>query len=216
MGADVKSLMCRSGENLLSHYRLVTLLFVSAIAYSAHACVPRGGPGGSDPQHFYGNFQTAVASVPDKQYQVYWLGREFRAGSLTFRGPEIPDFGAAANRDSMYVSYGARLSRGGVGLELSLLSPVGWESARGSYGSTPPGATSRQIMVAGSPATIIVIPAGTRPVNELRLIVHFRTTTVLVIATAGGAATPGGPDVNPLIDEETFLSVMQQLRPYPQ
>ena len=28
-------------------------------------------------------------------------------------------------------------------------------------------------------------------------------------------STPGGPDANPLIDEQTFLSVMQQLRPYP-
>ncbi len=44
----------------------------------------------------------------------------------------------------------------------------------------------------------------------------FDGTTVLLSANAGGPATPGGPDVNPLVDEEAFLAVANQLRPYPQ
>jgi len=33
---------------------------------------------------------------------------------------------------------------------------------------------------------------------------------------ATNALTPGGSQLNPLIDEQTFLSVLEQLRPYPQ
>jgi hypothetical protein len=50
----------------------------------------------------------------------------------------------------------------------------------------------------------------------LRLPLAVGDTTVHVIAESDGAATPGGPDGNPLIDEQTFLNVLQNLRPYPQ
>lgn len=34
----------------------------------------------------YSNFQTAVAS--DRNYDVYWMGRSFEAGGLTYEGPQ--------------------------------------------------------------------------------------------------------------------------------
>jgi hypothetical protein len=40
-------------------------------------------------------------------------------------------------------------------------------------------------------------------------------TQVVAIAHSGGDTSPGGPDSNPLIYEEAFLSVMENLRPYP-
>ena len=40
-------------------------------------------------------------------------------------------------------------------------------------------------------------------------------TDIVAVVHSIGGSTPGGPDANPLIDEQTFLSVMQQLRPYP-
>ncbi len=90
-----------------------------------------------------------------------------------------------------------------------------WQAKQASA-QLPEGAMLKSTVVQGVPGQLHVIPAGTRPINALRLRVHLGQTWVLAEAGASGAATPGGPDANPLIDEQTFLSVMQQLRPYPQ
>jgi hypothetical protein len=72
------------------------------------------------------------------------------------------------------------------------------------------------VQVAGQDAKLSVVAAGTRPVNSISLVLQFDETSVLASAHAGGAATPGGPDANPLIDEATFLAVMKNIRPYPE
>jgi hypothetical protein len=62
----------------------------------------------------------------------------------------------------------------------------------------------------------MTLAGGDGTVNDRILIVHVGETTVLAQAKTGRSATPEGPDVNPLVDEATFLSVLEQLRPYPQ
>jgi hypothetical protein len=60
---------------------------------------------------------------------------------------------------------------------------------------------------------------GTRPINGNLLIVAVGDEVVVVETNSLGGgrnATPGGVDLNPLINEQTFLAVMQNLRPYPQ
>lgn len=58
-----------------------------ALAFAA-ACGPitQEGLQTEVAQQGWNNFQTAVAS--DRNYDVYWLGREVRAGNQTFSGPE--------------------------------------------------------------------------------------------------------------------------------
>jgi hypothetical protein len=74
----------------------------------------------------------------------------------------------------------------------------------------------RLVTVNGAQATLWLVPGATRPVEQARLLTQDGETRVLTIAYAGGPIRPGGPDSNPLVDEETFLSVMQNLRPYPE
>jgi hypothetical protein len=72
------------------------------------------------------------------------------------------------------------------------------------------------VQLLGQDVTLWSIPGGTRPVNQLQLVLQFGTTTLVVRAASGGPAKSGGPDLNPLFDEQTLLSVLQHLRPYPQ
>jgi hypothetical protein len=72
------------------------------------------------------------------------------------------------------------------------------------------------VRLLGQDATMVVTSTPTRPVNQRRLLLHLGDTTVQIIAASGGSPAPGEPDVNPLIDEATFLAVMENLRPYPE
>jgi hypothetical protein len=76
--------------------------------------------------------------------------------------------------------------------------------------------TQRPVTVGGHPATLLEKSIPARPVNSVEIIITVGDTTALLVAGSGGPATPGGPDVNPLLDEQTFLNVLQNLRPYPQ
>lgn len=48
-----------------------------------------------------------------------------------------------------------------------------------------------------------------------RILVVARGRTVIEVTTGSVVSMTPGPEPNPLIDETTFLDVMQQLRPYP-
>ena len=73
--------------------KLVFFLLGMAIFSAACGSTPRKMPAittstvsrRSQPR-LYSNFQTAVAS--DRNYDVYWMGRSFEAGGLTYEGPE--------------------------------------------------------------------------------------------------------------------------------
>jgi hypothetical protein len=180
---------------------------VIAAAVFAAACTL-----GTDREAGWHNFQTAVAHAPQDGYTVYWLGREFQAGGLTFTGPDVADFGTEVSGGGLEMSYNT--SRGG--LNLTLYSPAAWQTRTESV-RTPANAIRKQVVVLGTTASLFVIPGGAgtdRPVNELQLNVNLGGTWVRALAGSGGPITPGGPDTNPLVDEQTFLNVLQNLRPY--
>src|SRR4030042_253282 len=59
---------------------------IAIIAFSL--CVGCGGNGGSDSHNDLDkNFQRNVATAEAKGLPVYWLGRGFTAGDVTFDGP---------------------------------------------------------------------------------------------------------------------------------
>jgi len=158
----------------------------------------------------YDNFRTAVASVPDRHFQVYWLGREFNAGGVMFRGPYFVPVGGVVNSNRLDIEYSA-------GLNIRLYSQSAWATAAPTVEHPSAGEPKRRSVVVGGRSAVLVtgsVPG--RPINYQLLIIDFGDTVATVVAGAGGPVTPGGPDANPLIDEATFLSVMQQLRPYPQ
>lgn len=163
---------------------------------------------------FYGNFLTAVARAPSAGFTPYWLGREFPVGGLTFTGPTAPTFAKVVpDVGAVEADYLANIDpKGQVSLQVFSYNHSTWQddSARPEMEAGEP------LQVAGYGARISISGDRLRPVNQIRLMVEFPNAVVLVIAYAGGSKTPGGPDVNPLVNRETFLSVLSHLRPYPQ
>jgi hypothetical protein len=192
------------------------VLAAACVGAAASACTN----GAIGEQHDYSNFQRAVAKAPQQGYTPYWLGRSFEAGGLTFNGPFVADFGDEVSGGGLSASYDADLTsipRGVVELSLQFESPAAWARDEPLVAHPrDPGAQSSTVQLLGQDATLWSIPGGTRPVNQLQVVLQFGTTTVIVRGESGGPAKPGSPDVNPLVDEATLLSVLAHLRPYPQ
>jgi len=174
-------------------------------------------------RELYGNFETAVASGP--HFRPYWLGRSVTVAGVTLSGPEASakagsgGIGQGIGRndpDTLETSYSA----GGccsAGVTVTLYNRRGWEQrAPATYRTPPPspGVTTRQVTVGAQPATLWTIFDGPRK-SALALLVDYGDTVVLARTSSLIPRTPG-PDPNPLMDEATFLAVMQHLRPYPQ
>jgi len=204
--------VARNRPNLLRAFSLVLALLWVALVLGA--CEPQ-----VDPEAGYKSFLTAVAKAPDDGYSVYWLGREFQAGGLTFKGPSADDsrISAFSGGGGVEFGYGSHIDGlGGVSLDIYLYSPNAWAGVKDSQLPAHEARRGQDLTIAGARAQMFALADGTRPVNQRRLYVMLKGTMVVVIAASGGPATPGGPDVNPLIDEQTFLSVVRNLRPYPQ
>lgn len=159
-------------------------------------------------------FQTAIA-LPNRTYRVYWLGNTFTASGLVLRGPLIGGFEAPVD-DAVRIDYNSVPPV--ASLSITLMSSTHWATVRDRVlRQGPDHPTIRQLTVASATATLYTTPGGPgRPVGALTLIIPLGDTVVYASTNSVGAATPGGPEANPLIDEATFLAVMQKLRPYPQ
>lgn len=165
------------------------------------------------------NFATAVARSDEDGYTVYWLGEQFEAGGLTFKGPEVSNFGLDVPGGGVEADYVADVAGGGqTNLALYAFSEEGWRLRLAAVGGLiHNGDVSRSVRVAGFEATLVVRPGPpTRDADDLLLAIDVGDTMVLASAGSGGSPAPGEPDYNPLVDEATFLAVMENLRPYPE
>jgi hypothetical protein len=164
-------------------------------------------------QQSYAAFQTAVAAVPDRRFEVYWLGREFTAAGIEFHGPYFVPLAGVNTETQLSAEYTARGPNGGnMGL-----SVIVYATAARSNAPTQAAGNPRALLVAGHRAMLWVEESPPqRPVNSLRVEVDFGSTSAVIKTNSVGSAAEGGPDANPLIDEQTFLNVLQNLRPYPQ
>jgi len=180
------------------------------------ACTDSGRADDQD----YQNFLTLARRAPDEGYTMYWLGRQFEAGGLTFTGPSVSDYGLE-DPGSVNMSYDAPVlgGRGGVSFQIFLFSPAAWhvEEAAGRA-RLPSNLATKTVTVAGHSATLTELPRtvfnGAAAGFELQA--DLGGTFLRVQATRAGSPTPGAAQLNPLIDEQTFLAVLQNLRPYPQ
>jgi hypothetical protein len=196
---------------------LLLTICVVALAFSAGCGTSRSEPQETGDQ-FFENFKDRVEEAEAEGWDPYWLGMEFHAGDLVFRGPSVDDFGSEVDGGGVNFHYTARLpdEGGGVGLTIILYSPSAWERARATQGGSAPGTERTFIDFLGEEAEVLLTPAGTRPVGQAALRVQLGDTMLVAVAGSGGSPSPGAPDLNPLVDKETFISVMQQLRPYPE
>lgn len=195
---------------------LVFIVTLCGVTFAGASCFSTSSDSNDEG---YSHFATAAARAPDEGYRAYWLGREFRANELLFRGPSAAGFGSGIAGGGVLSGYAARLQNGGdVVLELNLYSHTAWAAAEERVEQRDdPMIARRQVSVAGRTGELLSAgPIGDRPVIGLRLILDLGDTVLQADAPSGGATGEGGADVNPLIDEQTFLRVIQNIRPYPE
>ncbi|MEX2245693.1 MAG: hypothetical protein WEC75_03310 [Dehalococcoidia bacterium] len=165
-------------------------------------------------------YLTPIAEAQANGLAAYWLGESFDAGNQTYSyiAAEYPEgLGGVRVRGielGYYTQDGAEW-----GLTLKTI-PIGeWasveEAVREPPGSPGPSA-AEQLALSGTSADLLIYSSPTRPVSGYVLVIETEQSAVVVTVPSGGSATPGGPDANPLIDYDTFLAVMEELRPYPE
>jgi hypothetical protein len=204
----------------------VAIVSVVALTAGFAAC---GSGSGDKPQagtpsisaiyeQLFKNFQKAVANAKNEGYTPYWLGRRFDAGGVTFSGPSTD--GSYQGREG----GGVRFSYTGTStvpphdvtiLDFDEYSAQAW-GADESYYRNKGGA---DIVVAGHGAKVVQQKNDSARTIALLLIVSIGETTIVARAPSviDVASSPGaGSEGNPLMDQATFLAVMQNLRPYPQ
>jgi|CXWL01.1.fsa_nt_gi hypothetical protein len=189
-------------RNSIRALGLVTILFLSSCAQADQSDPP------AEPQERgFSNFQTAVASADADGYTPYWLGREFEAGGMTFKGSHVSDYGGEieGGLNTNYID----VSEDGLGILITLYGPDAWARNRDAIENSP-NSTSRPLQIAGRDATLMQLGRFNKAA-----VVYFDDTVVVASVSGSTFLTPQ-PEPNPLVDEATFLAVLENLRPYPE
>jgi hypothetical protein len=190
---------------------------VVAVTITTISCF---NPGESDDERFFEFFQRDAKIMQDMGLPVYWLGREFTAGGVTYLGPYAPEFGGDVESGYLFMGY---KPSGGTSLEIAVYSPAAWQVARDRILNpqtlTSEGrVTRRTITVKGRQAQMLAVPQVTRPVGYLLLVLDLDEVVVTTTARAFGPMSPGGPDRTVFINNPDLLVqvIEQNLRPYPE
>jgi hypothetical protein len=171
--------------------RLLTLIVLLTIAPSIASCASL--PDVSD-EHYYQNFVKDAQAMQEMGLPVFWLGREFNVGDLTFRGPFVSDFGGEVQGGGIKMEYAASLegntqSSDGATLpfEITVYSQAAWALVSGRIlNPETRGTTHRSVTILGKQAEMFSAPGGTRPLNALWLVLDLGDVTVVAGANAGG------------------------------
>jgi hypothetical protein len=194
--------------------------FISAAIFvvAGVSCIVRRGddqPNGDLDKYFLRDVAKAQAmGVP-----VYWLGREFTAGGLVFRGPYTAEFGAEVPGGIQLTYLAPSQGAGQTSVDLSVQGRDAWELAKERITNPrTPGASRRSVTVLGKDAEMFSVPGGTRPLNALWLVLDLGDAVVVASVNSGGPIYPGGPDYSPFINNPDLLVqvIEENLRPYPE
>jgi hypothetical protein len=180
-------------------------------------------------QRFYGYFLRDAKATEDMGLPVYWLGRGFTAGALTFQGPYGAEFGGEVQGGGIFMGYiswldGTPGEGTNIGLEITVYSPDAWELARERIINPPPPGvpsrytvTRRTVEVMGREAELISAPSGRRRVNSLTLVLDLGSVVVVPEARSVLSAD-GASEFNIFIkNPDLFVQVIDEnLRPYPE
>jgi len=208
---------------------LKLLVPVAALAtvLTTISCVELGGNDDPD-DRFYGYFLRDAKAMQDVGLPVYWLGREFNAAGLAFRGPYGAEFGGEVEGGGVFMGYvswldGTPFKGTNISLEITVYSPHAWELARERMANPSPQGIPRQysvtrqkVKVMGREAELISVPSATRPVNGVMLILEL--DPVVVVATGASVLSADGASELSIFvkDPDLLVQVMQDLRPYPE
>ncbi|HEX5478187.1 MAG TPA: hypothetical protein VFY79_00555 [Dehalococcoidia bacterium] len=191
------------------HAALATALLLCA-ALAASACLMRK-------EHFVDNYRTVVASASRDHYTAYWLGYGFTAGGLQFNGPITGDFAYDVPGGGVTAEYSADLnaSHAAVVLTLTCYGPAAWSNWQALHPHANDGATRTPVTFGTRRATLVTAPFAGHP-NYFAVEFHLGETTVLARTSIDAGHPNATPNPNPLVDVQTLLAVLANLRPYPQ
>ncbi|MEX2245690.1 MAG: hypothetical protein WEC75_03295 [Dehalococcoidia bacterium] len=162
-------------------------------------------------------YKTAVAHAQESGLEnVYWLGPELEVQTVVFDSIAgfYPEGVAGDPVGGVQLAYFNRENFRGR-LEITTLSPSDWARVEDKVRNPPqPPIRSEKVVIGGREGDLIATIALGRDPNGLKLVIDFGDS--FVIAQTNVAIAAGGRDVNPLMDEDTFLAVMEELRPYPE
>lgn len=163
-------------------------------------------------------FLTPVAEAQAAGVKLYWLGDAFKAGSLVY---EINAGSDVISRTHIpppggQLAYWAHLEKGTTGMNVQSYVKGSHEAdAVREAAAGVPGFSYRRVQVGPWKGQLYTLPGGSRPVNQLWLFVDVGDSIVVGQASSGTSGIPG-EDVDPLIQSDVLIFVMEQLRPYPQ
>lgn len=162
-------------------------------------------------------YLTPIAEARLNGLQPYWLGPSFAAGSMTYSYIETkyPEGIAGVRVQGLEMTYhepdGANRA-----LSIKTFPLAEWSMAEDAVRNPKQANPDRSdVTINGMRAELLAYTSPTRPINGYVLIIETELSAVVVTVPSSGSATPGGPDLNPLIDLDTFLAVMENLQPYP-
>ena len=159
----------------------------------------------------YQDFQTAVAGVPRRDFQLYWLGPRFAAAEDEF----YVGFALGDQNDARSISLYYKPNGPGISLDLSQFSAVAWPTAQAGLIANSPPSTVTPVTVNGHSASLIHVPLSGRP-NLVRVQINMGDAVVVASTGVDASHRDATPNPNPLVDEATLLEVLSHLRPYPQ
>jgi hypothetical protein len=161
-------------------------------------------------------YLTPIAEARSNGLEPYWLGPSFAAGSMTYSYIETkyPEGIAGVRVQGLEMTYH---EPDGANRALSIKTfPLDeWSMVEDAVRNPKQANPDRSdVTINGIQAELLAYTSPTRPINGYVLIIETGRSAVVVTVPSSGSATPGGPDLNPLIDLDTFLAVMESLQPY--
>jgi hypothetical protein len=195
--------------------------WVGAALFGLVIAASLGAGCGDKSEDGYDYFLRDVAAMEEMGLPVYWLGREFRAGGLTFQGPYGVGFGGEVEGGGIFMQYiswldGSPGEGSHVTLEVTVYGRSAWDLVENGVGTDVPGVTHKAVRVGDRDGDVILQGDAARPLNVLSLVLDLED--VVVVARARSVLAPaaqGGRELNTFINNPDLLvQVMQDLRLY--
>lgn len=182
---------------------------VSIIFLGCGSYLDGDGDNGPEP------YQTPIAAAARSGVPAFWLGEEIDLITVTLDTIEAKyTEGSGAEVGALGIVYFPEEEAAPGRLKLSIISRSQWPLVQDDIRQTgSPSATRRTLQLGKWNAELVTISAVAGRVNGHYLIVE--ADEWIVLAQTNAAYGEDGRELNPLIDEELFLRVMQKLRPYP-
>jgi hypothetical protein len=169
------------------------------------------------------DYPEAVATAQANGVEAYWLGPSFEAAPLQFDTIEsvYPQGAAGVSARGLQLKYLAIREDTAdqytvrAALDLKTFLPDEWREVESAVRQPKSGLrlTWEPVSVGGSAASIAGVSLD--GIENGWLLIVPRGQSV-VYATVASSISDGGTEANPLMDREVFLSVMENLRPYPE